>query len=157
MFKKLLVLCLLIGLASCSSRIAQNTTVSASTAQPKKNQIIFLSLELSKAENGIGFDILDTKLVDGKLKRGMPSELNIKEYLLFEFQDSEGQTLTTVASENPLSRSVEVANDQGKFERKQVDLDKVSLVLRIQFNTKMTRVKISDNAGKELSLLPLKL
>lgn len=157
MLKKLIVLLILAGLTACNSRIARNTVVPVSLIHPKKNQILFLSLELTKTSEGIGFSVLDKKLVDGKLKRSLPDRLNLPRYLNFEFKDQGDNTITQVASENPLSRSMEIADENGKIQRRQINLDKASLVLRIQFNKKITNLKVSRSSGELLSVIPLEL
>ncbi len=157
MFKRLIVIALLIGFTACNSRIAQNTVVPVSLIHPKKNQLLFLSLELTKKETGIAFSVLDKKLVGGKLRRSLPETLGTPKYLVLEFQDQNGKTLTQVATENPLSRYVEVADENGKLQRQQINLEKASLVLRIQFNKNMTNLKVTRSTGELLSVLPLEL
>lgn len=157
MIKKLLILFLLAGLTACNSQIARNAVAPVSLIHPKKNQLLFLSLKLTKTETGISLSVLDTKLVGGKLKRPLPETLNTSEHLIFEFRDQNGKTLTQVATENPLSRFVEVADENGKLQRQQIDLDKASLMLRIQFNKNMTNLKVTRSSGELLSVLPLEL
>ncbi|GAB5524513.1 MAG: hypothetical protein Roseis2KO_23850 [Roseivirga sp.] len=157
MIRKLLVIALFVGFTACSSRIAQNTVVPVSLIHPKKNQLLFLSLELTKTETGISFSLLDKKLVDGKLKRPLPETLGRPNHLVFEFQNQNGSTLTQVATENPLSRYVEVSDENGKLQRQQINLEKASLVLRIQFNKNMTNLKVTRSTGELLSVLPLEL
>lgn len=157
MFRKLIVLALFIGFIACNSRIAQNTVVPVSLIHPKKNQLLFLSLELSKTETNISISVLDKKLVGGRLRRPLPETLGTPQHLVFEFQDQNGKTLTQVATENPLSRYVEVADEKGKLQRQQINLEKASLVLRIQFNKNMTNLKVTRSTGELLSVLPLEL
>lgn len=157
MTKQFIALILLVALTACNSQIARNSVVPVSLIHPKKNQLLFLSLELKKTDEGMALSVLDKKLVDGKLRRPLPAELNTAEYLIFEFQDQQGNTQTQVATENPLSRTVEVADENGKLQRRQIDLDKASLVLRIQFNKKMTNLKVTRSSGESLSIIPLDL
>lgn len=157
MIKQFIALVLLVGLTACSPQTVGNAVVPVSEIHQKKNQLLFLSLEVQKTDEGMVISVLDKKLVDGKLKRPLPAELNTSEYLIFEFQDQDGNTQTQVATENPLSRTVEVADENGKLQRQQIDLDKASLVLRIQFNKKMTNLKLTRSSGESLSIIPLDL
>ncbi len=157
MLKKFTILLVLVGLTACNSQIARNTVIPVSLIHPKKNQILFLSLELTKTNEGISFSVLDKKLVDGKIKRHLPETLHLPRYLNFEFKDQQGNTLMQVASENPLSRNMEIADENGKIQRRQINLDKASLVLRIQFNKQMTNLKVTRSSGELLSVIPLDL
>jgi hypothetical protein len=116
-----------------------------------------LSLEASRVGNSIDFSLLDKRLIDGKLKRSMPSSLGLKQHFIFEFRSADGETVTTVANENPLNKSVEVSNESGYFQRQQIKPDKATMVLRIQFKKQITDLRISDTGGNELAVLSLAL
>ncbi|OEK02129.1 hypothetical protein BFP97_11610 [Roseivirga sp. 4D4] len=120
-----------------------------------KDEILFLTLEATKSDDSISFKILNQKLVDGKIKRPMPSELSLSEFFKVSFNDRKGNSLLEVAIENPLNKVVEVPSENGTFSRQQVELDKSSVVLRVNYSSRMDNISISHNTNELITTLKL--
>lgn len=140
-------------LYACSptSNLGQNPTGDTNT----QDRILFLTLEARKSGDDISFRILSQKLVDGKIKRAMPSELDLSEFLKVSFNDNKGNSLLEVAIENPLNKAVEVPSENGTFSRQQVDLDKSSVVLRVAYAGRMDNISVSYSSGELITNLKL--
>ena len=152
-----LSLLLLFILWSCQS--AQVTTRSSEDATPTSLQegILFLSLEVEKVANELQFKVLSSKTVAGKLKRTMPPILPGSESWFLEFLDEQDKVVKGLMVENPLTRSVEVSNESGRFQRQRLNLDKASFVVRIEYFQRMRKLRVSEPTGEVLSVIELDL
>ena len=157
MLKKLLISLILVSSLACSPALQQVVQADVSLINANKNQLLFLSVEVTKTSTGLEFSITDQKKTEGKLKRPMPESSDIPDHFVFEFQNDQGANITQVAVVNPLTRNVEIANENGTFSRQDLDLDRASVILRVKYKTTMRSLKVSDPSGNILSTLPLVL
>jgi len=93
--------------------------------------------------------------VDGKIKRAMPSELELSEFIKIRFNDSKGNSLLEVAIEDPLNKAVEVPAENGTFSRQQVALDRSTVILRVDYSSRMDNISISHNTKGLITTLKL--
>ncbi len=121
-----------------------------------ENKLLFLTIKVNKGIERPEFDIIDQKVVDGKLKRPMPETLRRPDHFVCEFKGSDDQILARIAVENPLTKVVEAPNENGSFKKAQIDLDSSSFVIRLQYSAKMEKLVISYDTGEVLKELTLK-
>jgi len=117
--------------------------------------MLFLTLEATRSNASISFKVLNQKLVDGKIKRAMPSELELSEFIKIRFNDSKGNSLLEVAIEDPLNKAVEVPAENGTFSRQQVALDRSTVILRVDYSSRMDNISISHNTKGLITTLKL--
>jgi hypothetical protein len=109
-------------------------------------KLLFLNYTINKGENGEKtIALINQKTTDGKLKN--KSEKKEKT----SFGDLECITLDKDlnqiglhAIKNPLKKIVEYINDFGNFEKKILDLDSAQFSIRLQLQSKVKYVRISE-------------
>lgn len=156
MWKHFLTCCLLfLCVCSCSPI---STIGSKETSQVIiQNKILFLTLEANKTGSELSFKVLNQQLVDGKIKKTPPITLNVPNHLKVVFNDINGKAIMQVAIENPLTKSVEVPQENGRFIRQNLDLKKASVVLRVQYSKKIDSISILSETGELISTLKVEL
>ncbi|WP_370477895.1 hypothetical protein [Tamlana flava] len=140
----LLLMFVLLDVASCGSKRSIPQADAQTEANPK---IIFLNYTISKSDDGHKQALLLNKTItDGKLKKASSNYINSGEIgdLKCIQLDKQSKELQVVTIKNPLSKIVEFVNDSLIFERKQIDLENVTLSLRLQLNTKAKYIVISE-------------
>ncbi len=155
MSKRFFICTLLVCLFACNP--ATKVGTKDSNGALIENKILFLTIEARKSGSELSFEIVGQQLVDGRIKKPMPSHLNVPNYLKFVFNDINGKSITEVAIENPLTKSVEVPEENGSFSRQKLNLDKSSIVLRIQYTKKVDTISILDESEELVSTLKVKL
>lgn len=120
-----------------------------------ENRILFLTLEVSKTESEPSFKILNQKLVAGTIKRTMPSAIDAPGFYKVVFKNQAGNSLLTVAIENPLEKSVEAPSENGGYIRKDISLEKASAVLRVGYAQQMSSISILKESGELITTLKL--
>ncbi len=154
MQKHIIYSCLLLTCMYACSPTSKLSQKQEGTADDR-DKMLFLTLEATRSEASVSFKILNQKLVDGKIKRAMPSELDLSEFIMISFNDSKGNSLLEVAIEDPLNKAVEVPSESGTFSRQQVELDKSSVVLRVDYSSRMDNISISHNTNGLITTLKL--
>lgn len=150
-----LLLLLALCLSACSPKMTSGLgTVTETIAE---NKILFLSLEVNKSNPTPTFKVINHTLADGRIKKSVPTSIDTPHYFKIVFNSSSGKIINQIAVENPLNRSVEVSNENGTFSRQQIDLDKASLAIRIQYLKKISSISIFDESGKLLSTLDVSI
>lgn len=120
-----------------------------------ENRILFLTLQASKTLSGPSFKVLNQKLVTGRIKRIMPATIDTPGHYKVVFKDQSGNSLLTVAIENPLEKSVEAPSENGEYVRKDISLEKASVVLRVGYAQQMNSISILKESGELISTLNL--
>lgn len=95
-------------------------------------KILFLNYNISKTDSGIAASFINQIVADGKVKGYVPTffEQKIGTFEVVQ-QDEKKRPIQQHFVENPLTPNLEAINDNGEFERHQMDFDKAQLSLRL--------------------------
>jgi hypothetical protein len=93
---------------------------------------------------------------EGKLKEGLtPSPLDGENGWRCIFVDAKGKTLKEVVIPNPLKQDREYYTSDGKLERKRLELETASFVIRTAITNDLYAIKIVDVNHKMIATIPL--
>lgn len=110
-------------------------------------KLIFLNYIVFKDDAGDKqIQFVNKTITDGKLKKAATNYLDFGTIgdLKCTQLDKQSHELQTVVVKNPLSKIVEFVNDSLIFEKKQIDLKRGSLSLRLQLHSKTKSIVISE-------------
>lgn len=145
---------LIVVLSACKSIENQDKDgIQEDTLRP--GGILFLTIGVKKEDERLIFELESAKSTSGNLKNRQPHIPAGSEQWLLEFLDEGNNVIKKLPVENPLTRSVEVSNEEGRFERRQLSLDKASFVVRLDYLRSMAQIRISTLSGEVLSRLNL--
>jgi len=129
---------------------------------PEQPHILFFNLTIRKAdqEKNKAVELVNTKVVEGKIKRDFPPSVSPRPFqLLCSFLDKEEKILKQTAIDHPLYKRYEYQNDQGELSSKLVESDDGQFSLRTQLTEGMHYLKIEetlkDNQPNTLQIIPL--
>jgi len=113
-------------------------------------KLIFLNYTISKDEKGqihIGF--INKIITDGKLKNSnIFFKTGSKGDLKCSQLDKDSIEITSVIVQNPLVKIIEYVNDSLIFEKKELDLNRSNLSLRLHLHSKTKYISISEITDK---------
>ena len=144
-------------LTGCQSVIPVSTSTATEPPVPISDGLLFLSLLMEKTDEGIRTHITSTKITSGQLKRPNHQPFIAGETLIVDFLSEDDQVLASRRVAHPLRPSVETVNEDGRFERHQLNLDQGSIALRVPHFKSMKQLRISYPSGEVLSLIDLSL
>lgn len=110
--------------------------MSAAAAAPVKDQILLLSFELRPDSAHAGRErclLISSRIFEGRFKKALKTEDHVEPGdLICHFYDVQGNVLFAQIEEDPLTASVEAAEEDGTLKRHFVVRDRAELVLRVQ-------------------------
>lgn len=129
---------------------------------PKANpKIIFVNYKAMRNTDGmIEVSVINKIMKEGKLKGDISEENTPQTGFNIAQLDANKKTISITNIENPLSRVVEVAGDNGELSTKKIELDEAEFSIRLQLNsnTKYINVLMKDaTSNKMVSLLTTKI
>jgi hypothetical protein len=151
--KKYIHFYLLFFLANFSCSTPKNVTTIPSekskTEIEEKNKIIFLFFNITKGKASPSILLEKVTKVDGVLKKLRPGQNHFPNSLTIEIY-IEDKLIHTTNIEHPLLKSVEYVNDEKKYEKKQLNLEKESFMVRFQNTSENgTAIIYQTLSGKE--------
>lgn len=151
MVKNLSIVFLLLFIG-CAPRLSIPAVEEKNTVflQPR---MIFLTLEVEKTATGPSFKIISHKIADGRLKRPLPSDLDVPNHFKLVFRNEREVQIGKIAVEDPLTRSVEVPEPGGTFKRQRLDLEKASFTVRMDYTESIKSIAIYDAENVLISTL----
>lgn len=123
----------IIVLAACSSNRKKEVD---KMPLPDGPQIIFLNYNFSKNTTGQPtVEFINKIITDGKIKKNTSAISNpqIGDLAIIELDQNEKE-VAKIFVKNPLSKTVEFANEEGQLSKKQVDVETAQFALRMQLN-----------------------
>ncbi|MEM9820801.1 MAG: hypothetical protein AAF985_07005 [Bacteroidota bacterium] len=138
---------------ACTSSKDGKTAIDGKTEKsivqynPEKPQLLFLNLSIRKTATpkGSEVELVDTKVVDGTIKRDFPSKVSHKSFqLVCSFLDENKKVLKQTAIDHPLHKRYEYQNDQGTFSAKLVESDEGQFSLRTQLTVGISYLRIEE-------------
>lgn len=139
-------LCVAIGiLLACShgqmgSNSALQTGLQDSVHIPK---ILFLNANCYTTRSGKDSCVLlNTMLVNGKLKASQHHEFNLNDGYVCEFVGRELIPMDRIPLENPLRKRMDVFEESGKIESHEIRLEENNLSVRVQYQSAFKWVRI---------------
>lgn len=145
----------LAGLTSCATGINNQIEKANPEDSNELAGILFLTIGAEKQENQLVFKIQNAQTTPGILKKRADHIPAGSKQWLVEFLDTDNKVIKKLFVENALDKSVEVSNEEGRFERQQISLDKATFVIRVDYTRSMSKLRLSDSAGQVLSILDL--
>lgn len=129
-------------LFSCGSK--KNTPPSLKNIELTP-ELVFLNYTINKTSNGqrtISF--INKTITDGRLKNTNHKKTGLIGDLKCTQIDKDSIEIEYIIVDNPLLKIIEYINDSLIFERKKIELNKASLSLRLQLNSKTESIVISE-------------
>ncbi len=142
-------------LVSCSKVVTEKQSGVNDTKIERKNRTLFLNFSIALQDEDSSYVVqLDTAIVKNVKIKSVPAHHPANDLLEYRLLDEHGNELYINYLENPLSKSVEVVNEQGHFERIKVTAKKGEFSLRTTVTPEVTYVEINrfkvDRKSKNL-------
>lgn len=130
----------------------------ATASHPAKPQIIFINFKAEQddsAPHKMKVTWLNHIVVEGQLKQDVGSEKvdTSPEGLICSFWNANARLLKQIALENPLQRTVEYADEDGRLTTRQLQLREVEFSIRTQLAPGIAFVTVEQAADTALHLL----
>lgn len=142
---------------SCKSAVI-DTANDAETVFVDVPKIAFISYKISKDQDDKNsIELIDILKVEGKFKRqddGMSRAMG--DYELLQL-DKNGNQLSAMIVENPLTQTVEYVNDAGEFAKKNIDFQSKETAIRVQLNPKTYYILMQEIGNESTNFLKSKL
>lgn len=156
-FLRFLCLVLVIAgvLVSCKPPTA--TQDATGKADPIEGLVFLIFVMRSDSISGTTVELTGKTIVRQKLKSDPPNSSAVNRVWISQLTDS-GTKLSSVALDHPLFKRVEFANDQGKFESKEITLNDAEFFARVTlFNETAYILVEEDLSGKIAYSIKFKL
>jgi len=160
----ILMLLLTAGLlASCNAPRNIHGSDPEASKDAQVPNILFLNYQLTRdsAENAIYAELLSMIVREGKFKPSVNQAFQPEiDDLELQVLDLNQQILSTRHIPNPLDKSVEYVNENGRLEKQMIHLDSVQFSVRLQIEPRassilLKRISASTDEGNLLLLTPI--
>jgi hypothetical protein len=154
---KFLLLLLTLSFASCA---ISNTAIQPSEipAKNSENAIVFVVFKIKKGQINSTVEVVSNTKSSGTMKRQTENTLDSNNSLTIEIL-KDNKVFQTITMNHPLFKSVEFVENNGQFNKKQVELEEDTFFIRFQTMGVATSIKISetltDVAKKEIANIKL--
>lgn len=108
--------------------------------------LIFLSFVMRKDASGNAIELTDKTIVHQKLKADPPNSTAPNRIWINQMTES-GTKLSSVALDHPLFKRVEFANDQGKFESREITLQDAAFFARVTLFAQTEYIRVDEELG----------
>ncbi len=115
------------------------------THRADQAQILFFNLSIRKVEQKSEVRLVETKVVDGLIKKDFPKESDYQNYqLLCSFLDQNQEVIKQTAVDHPLYKNYEFQNGNGQLQTKMVYAEEGQFTLRTQLTKDMRQLQIEE-------------
>lgn len=128
----------------------------ASDSIKNTDRIVFFVFNFKKFEGAWNVSIIQEQIVSGKLK-SLPTAPMYKTDIAIDCLDKNKRVLNTYYTNDPFSKLVEFVNDNGSFERKQIEVDESQVMIRLIYNTRIRYFRFKRQATTDSSEVILQI
>jgi hypothetical protein len=137
--------CLLLAFAGLSCKPQpQISKVSVTDSDDKiqKDGILFLTFDIFRADDTYKVELIEEKIVPGKVREKSNSRLRNRKHLKIEFRDDQSRLISEMLVRDPLDQVMESFNEDGSISQVPLQLDSSSFVVRINYTQNLGTVSV---------------